>query len=205
MRMSDPYTTRVRVRGHAGVMTQGVSQVSERYRRLAAEFTRRVEAVPAGRWESPSPCAGWTARDVLRHIIDVHRSMPGYAGLTVELRKSAAEDPVGAWLEARDAMQEILEDPARARLEYDGYFGRTTLEQTVDRFLCFDLLIHAWDIARATGGDETLPLDEVRRVHAEAVGFGDALRGEQLFGPPVSVPEDASEQDKLIAFLGRTP
>jgi len=122
-------------------MTQGVSQVSERYRRLAAEFTRRVEAVPAGRWESPSPCAGWTARDVLRHIIDVHRSMPGYAGLTVELRKSAAEDPVGAWLEARDAMQEILEDPARARLEYDGYFGRTTLEQTVDRFLCFDLLI----------------------------------------------------------------
>ena len=61
------------------------------------------------------------------------------------------------------------------------------------------------DISRATGGDETLPLDEVRRVHAEAVGFGDALRGEQLFGPPVSVPEDASEQDKLIAFLGRTP
>jgi uncharacterized protein (TIGR03086 family) len=183
----------------------GMTAISDRYRALAAEFTRRVEAVPADRWENPSPCAGWTARDVLSHVIDSHRNMPGYAGVTVELTRSVADDPVGAWHEARETMQKLLDDPATATREYDGYFGRTSLEQTVDGFLGFDLLVHGWDLARATGQDEILPPDEVERVFAEAQGLGHNLRLDGVCGPPVPVPEDAPLQDRFLAFLGRTP
>lgn len=182
-----------------------MTEISDRYRRLAADFTVRVEAVPADRWDNASPCPEWTARDVLRHVVDHHRNMPAYVDLSVKLEESVDDDPVGAWTEARQAMQDILDDPERAELEYDGYFGRTSLQQTVDRFLGFDLLVHGWDIARATGQDETLPADEVHRVYAEALSLGDSLRLGGVCGPEVSVPDEAPEQDRLLGFLGRTP
>lgn len=182
-----------------------MTKICDRYRELSAEFTRRVAAVPAGRWGDPSPCAGWSVRDVLTHMLDTHRSMPALVGLDPGLQLSADEDPGSAWAEARDAMQALLDDPHRAGLEYDGFFGRTSLERTVDTFLGIDLLVHGWDVARATGQDETLPPGEVSRVHADALSLGETLRMEGVCGPAVSVPDDAPEQDKLLGLLGRDP
>ncbi|HEX2299572.1 MAG TPA: hypothetical protein VHH34_13850 [Pseudonocardiaceae bacterium] len=51
------------------------------------------------------------------------------------MKESVDDDPRRAWAEAREAMQELLDDPDRAGREYDGYFGRTTVQDTVDRFL----------------------------------------------------------------------
>lgn len=121
------------------------------------------------------------------------------------LRDSVDRDPLGAWHEAREATEELLADPERAGLEYEGYFGRTTLRETVDGFVCFDLLVHGWDIARATGQAETLPAHEVERVRSDATRLGDGLRAEGVCGPEVSVPADASAQDRLLGFLGRRP
>lgn len=179
--------------------------VADRYRALAADVTRRVGAVPADRWDEPSPCEGWSARAVLAHLIDSHRDMPAHVGLTVTTDIAVSDDPVGAWAQARDALQALLDDPATASLEYDGYFGRTSLQKTVDAFLCLDLLVHGWDIARATGGDLVLPPEEVDRVWQTVQGLGDSIRMEGVCGPPVQVPADATPQDRLLAHLGRTP
>jgi len=182
-----------------------MTAISDRYRRLSTEFTRRVDAVPDGRWDSPSPCEDWNARQVLQHVIDSHVNMPKYGGVVVTLTKSVDDDPRDAWLEARETMQELLDDPARAGAEYDGMFGRTSVQKTVDGFLGFDLLVHGWDIARATGQDETLPADEVQRVYADAGRLAGNLRMGGVCGPEVSVPADAGEQDRLLGLLGRTP
>ena len=182
-----------------------MTQISERYRTLADEMTRRVAAVTADRWDDPSPCEGWSARDVLGHVIGNHRELPGQAGVTVDLNRSVSDEPVAAWLEARDAMQDLLEDPSRAGAEYEGAFGRASVQQTVDQFGGFDLLVHAWDIARATGQDETLPSSEVSTVHAMALRLGEALRLDGVCGPAVPVPEDAPEQERLLGLLGRRP
>jgi len=182
-----------------------MTKISDRYRRLAADFTRRVEAVPAESWDDPTPDAGWTVRDLVGHVIEHHTNMPGYAGVKVELRESVADDPVKAWTEAREAMQALLDDPERAGAEYDGHFGRTSVERTVDKFLGFDLVVHGWDLSRATGQDETLPPDEVERVYADALKLGDNLRLDGVCGPEVPVPEDAPLQDRLLGLLGRTP
>lgn len=71
--------------------------------------------------------------------------------------------------------------------------------------LGLDLLVHGWDIARATGQDETLPAQEVHRVYGDALSLGDNLRLDGVCGPAVEVPDDASEQDRLLGLLGRTP
>jgi len=182
-----------------------MSDISWRYSALARELTRRVDAVPIGQWDSPSPCEGWTARDVLQHLLDSHRDMPGFAGQALVFEKSVQDDPHAAWVEARDAMQKLLDDPERAGMEYDGMFGRTSVEKTVDKFLGLDMLIHGWDIARATGQDETLPEEEVTRVSEDAQSLADSLRMGGVCGPEVEVPVDASDQDKLLARLGRRP
>ena len=83
--------------------------------------------------------------------------------------------------------------------------GRQTLEELVAMTGLMDLLVHGWDLARATGQDESLDPDE---VHAFLVGiepWDAALRSSGHFGPRVAVPDDADEQTRLIAFTGRRP
>ena len=46
-----------------------MSEISDRYRRLSQAFADTVAAVPDDRWENPSPCEDWTARDVVRHVV----------------------------------------------------------------------------------------------------------------------------------------
>ena len=46
-----------------------MSDSAERYRKVAAQLTQRVEAVPDGAWDNPAPCEGWVARDVIRHLV----------------------------------------------------------------------------------------------------------------------------------------
>ncbi len=182
-----------------------MSEIADRYRNLAAEFTRRVATVPDERWEDPSPCEDWTARDVLRHVVETQASTPSYAGIEVTLGRSVDDNPAAAWDEARDAMQELLDDPERAGTTYEGMFGETNLEKTVDVFIGLDLVVHAWDLARATGQDETMPPADVHQLYEQVKGMGDMLRTNGVCGPEVEVASDASEQDHLLGLLGRTP
>jgi uncharacterized protein (TIGR03086 family) len=182
-----------------------MSEIADRYRDLSAEFTRRVAAVPDGRWDDPSPCEDWTARDVLRHVVDTQASTPSYAGIEIKLERSVDDDPEGAWDEARDAMQDLLDDPVQAGTTYEGMFGETKLEKTVDTFIGLDLVVHAWDIARATGQDETMPPADVHQLFGRVKDMGDMLRTNGVCGPEVEVAADAPEQDRLLGLLGRTP
>jgi uncharacterized protein (TIGR03086 family) len=102
-------------------------------------------------------------------------------------------------------MQRALGDPELASTEFDGFFGRTSFERAVDRFVNFDLVVHRWDLARATGLDETMPAEEVPRLTEEIAGFGDAARSPGVFGPVVDVPPDADPQSTLLGQLGRHP
>ncbi len=176
-----------------------------RYRRLSTDFTRRAESVPADRWESPSPCEGWTARDVLRHVVETHEQTPTFVGLPPQPVLSVDDDPVAAWIHARDGMQELLDDPSRAGLEHDGYLGRTSLATTVDSFVCFDLIVHGWDIARATGLDESIPAVDVEDAWALTERLSGMMGTPGVFGPEVPVSDDASRQAQLLGRIGRRP
>ena len=47
-----------------------MSEISERYRKVAAAFTQRAEAVPDDAWDNPAPCEGWVARDIVGHLVE---------------------------------------------------------------------------------------------------------------------------------------
>ena len=182
-----------------------MTEVSERYARLADAFAAKIAAVPSDRWASPSPCTEWTARDVVGHVVSTQGMILGLVGREVGEIRSIDDDPLGAFTDARAVVQRDLEDPARAGTEFDGSWGKSTFEGAVDRFLCFDLVVHGWDLARAAGLDEHIDPDEVARVRAAAETFGDQMRGPRAFGAEVEPPAGANEQEKLLAFLGRKP
>jgi uncharacterized protein (TIGR03086 family) len=69
-----------------------------------------------------------------------------------------------------------------------------------------DVLIHTWDLARATGQDEQL---DVRLVEACTAMFLPEMpiRGREvgIVGPEAPLGEGASAQDRLLAAMGRAP
>ena len=71
--------------------------------------------------------------------------------------------------------------------------------------LVADLVIHGWDLAHATGQDETLDPDKCAAMLAGMLPMDEALRQSGQYGPRVHVPDDADVQTKLLAFIGRTP
>jgi uncharacterized protein (TIGR03086 family) len=183
-----------------------VSEISERYRRNADRFAELVAGVPSDRWSSPSPCDDWTARDVVRHVVETQGLFLGLVGDTLGDVPSVDDDPAAAWDAARAVVQARLDDPARAGTEFDGALGRTSFEASVDRFLSSDLVMHGWDLARATGQDDAIDPAEAERVLADAQSFPpEAFRSPMVAGPEVPVPADADLQTRVLAFYGRTP
>lgn len=180
------------------------NEIADRYRRLAGRFTEVVDAVPDNRWNSPSPCEGWKATDVLEHVVSTEADH--LKQMDIELGESIdGIEPLKAWPIVRDRVQLALETPADAGHEYDGVFGRTTFAESVDKFYSFDLVIHAWDLARATGLKEfeAMPPGEVETVTKALEPLAEHMRQPGVFGPEVSVPDDADPQIKLLGVVGR--
>jgi uncharacterized protein (TIGR03086 family) len=177
-----------------------------RYRRIADEFTARVTNVPEDAWDRPAPCDGWRARDVVGHLVGW---MPGLflgnAGIPFTPGPSVEEDPAAAWAATDRALQAVLEDSELSARELDLPPGRMTLSHAIDMLGTSDVLIHTWDLARATGLDEHLLEDEVGAMLEGIQPMDEVLRNSGHYGPKVPVPEDADEQTRLLAFLGRRP
>ena len=183
-----------------------MSEIAERYRKVAGQFTQRVTAVPDGAWDQPAPCEGWVARDVVRHLVEW---VPGFFRGTLDLELAEApsvdDDPAGAWVALSDALQAALDDPEVAAREFEMRMGRYRIDDAIATFCIGDILVHTWDLARATGLDETLDATEVHRLYEGMEPIDEMLRQSGQFGPRVDVPADADEQTKLIAFTGRRP
>jgi uncharacterized protein (TIGR03086 family) len=180
-----------------------MSEIADRYRRLSAHFATTVAGVTPDQWEDPTPCEDWSVRDLVRHAVDTQGMFLGFVGREAGAIPSVDDDPVAAWTAARASVQVDLDDPEHATTEFTGFFGTSTFEAAVDRFLNSDLVIHRWDLARATGQDETIDPGDAERVLEGARAFGDAFRSPGACGPEIPVPDDADAQTRVLGFYGR--
>lgn len=183
-----------------------MTSTAERFRTVCDGFAARVSAVPPSAWESPTPCEGWVARDVLRHLVDW---VPGFfAGSSVRIGPlpSVDDDPVGAWAGLSGALLAALEDPDVASSPVTSRAGTFPVEQAVATFVLPDVLVHTWDLARATGLDDRLDEEEVARAaHGLEQVDEELLVSSGHYGPRVPLGPDADLQARLLAATGRDP
>ena len=188
-------------------MTSSTADILGSYLRLAEPFGAVVDRVPATGWDAPSPCEGWSARDVLAHVIHSQRTFLAERGVdaatSADLDSDPSIDPGDAWRVHLERMRELLADPAVAGMEYDGVFGRTTVGKSIVAFHGFDLVVHRWDIAAAAGLDERLTDSELDMLERSADGFGEHLYDDGVCKPALPVPDDADRQERVLARLGR--
>lgn len=162
-----------------------------------------LTALPGAAWSAPSGCEGWTAADVVDHLITTQRDFLAERGLDAGPPVDGRDDPVAAWRGHADATTTLLADPAVASLAFDGFFGPTTVGETIDRFYVWDMLVHRWDIAQAAGLDAGFSPAELERIDAGADSFGEALYMEGICRPAVEIPEGADRATQVLGRLGR--
>jgi uncharacterized protein (TIGR03086 family) len=184
-----------------------MSEIAERYRRVAARFTARVNEVPEDAWENPAPCDGWVTRDVVRHLVEwIPGFLVGAGGPALPVGPSVDEDPAGAWAALDAGIQALLDDPVASAMQLSHpQAGTHRLDDAIATFFLGDVVVHTWDVARAAGLDETLDAEAVHDMLVGMEPMDAALRASGHYGPRVEVPVDADEQTRLIAFTGRQP
>ena len=179
---------------------------AERFRRVAGRFTDRAAEVSPEAWNNPAPCAGWTARDIVGHMVGWVPSVIGKAGIDFPAGPPIDTDPYGAWTTLADTLQAALDDPTVAQRTFDaGPPGRMTVENAIGMIVFGDVLIHTWDLATAAGLDDRLDPLIVSEMLVGMQPLDDMLRQSGHYGPKVDVADDADDQTKLIAFTGRQP
>jgi uncharacterized protein (TIGR03086 family) len=195
-----------------------MSSPADRYAQLADGFLARIKATPDDRWGAPSPCAGWTARDVVAHVINGHRGIlamvygvpPAAAdgvGVSPMADAPAVEpgtDLAAAFVTCRDNLLAVLGDAdLAARRLPGGPLGPVPVGRAVDLIGALELLGHTWDLARATGGDEVLDAEAVARTHRGLIPHHAALLATGAFDESLPAPENADPQTAFLRFTGR--
>lgn len=179
--------------------------VVERYRSAAESFTDRVRGTRD--WDAPSPVAEWRARDVVGHLATWLPALVA-AGSPVELAPvpSADDDPVAAWAETDAQVRALLEDPATEDVLFSHeHIGELPLPAMLDQYFTSDVVFHTWDLARATGQDDHLDEEFIAAALAGMSAQREMIRASGQFGEQQPVPEDATTQERFLAFIGRDP
>lgn len=178
------------------------------------EFSARVDAIPADGWDGPTPATEWTVRDLVLHVLDEHLWVPplvhGHdlqaAEEVVKAAQTARDDAdlKSEWHSAATASVQAFNEPGALDREVALSRGPTPCRQYADEMI-FDLVVHGWDLGKAIGYPEAIPESLAEPAYEAIKGAGDLSSFGDMFAPAVSVPEDASTLDKLVAHTGRDP
>jgi uncharacterized protein (TIGR03086 family) len=184
-----------------------MTHAAQEHRIVAGAFTDRVRQVRADAWDRPAPVEGWLARDVVRHLVEWFPAfLKDGAGVDLPSGPSVDDDPAAAWTVHCDGVQALLDDPATAgKVLVNPHLGEVALDEAVDRFYTSDVFMHTWDLARATGLDETLDPARCAVLLEGMLPMDEMLRASGQYGPRIEVADDADGQTRLLAFIGRRP
>ncbi len=178
-----------------------------------SEFERRLRQIEATDWDRPTPCAEWNVRALVAHVLGGLAMVPAlldgcsrdeaaaiFAGTTVP------EDVVAEFNRLADGQAEAFAAPgaldricAHPRGDFPG--------GVLLGFRIGDFALHAWDLARAIGADETLNGDLVAFVWEGIQPMLPVIGTLGAFGegPSGTVADNAPLQTRLLDATGRRP
>lgn len=179
----------------------------------SAQVGRVVAGVRDQQLELPTPCTEWSVADLVCHLLELTSAFAAAArkaSFPGDGSARPAELPVD-WREQLDRQLEALAAAWREPGAWQGEAeaGGVTMPAAVMGAVAIDeLVLHGWDLARATG--QTFESDpasvEASLEFAATMSVpGEEAGREGLYGPVVPVPDDAVDLDRLLGYAGRDP
>ncbi len=160
-----------------------------------------IATVPAARWADPTPCPGWTVSDLVGHLVTGNTLFSGAFGGADP--GPAGTDLLAAYRSSAAALLEAVAQPGALDKIVTVPFG--TVPGIVALHLRItEVLVHGWDLARATGQLVAFSEDVAEQELAfSQAKLSDIPPGRSPFAPPQPVADDAPAIDRLAACLGR--
>jgi uncharacterized protein (TIGR03086 family) len=172
-----------------------------------------VTGVADDQWSAPTPCTGWSVRDLVNHVTAGNhlfsaslRERPLPVAATVGAPPDLlGPDPAGSFHASADALVQAFSLPGALEQQITLPMGRVPAVQALNMRIT-EMLAHGWDLARASGQTPHYP----DAVVEDQIAFSRALlqnlpAGRTPFAPSLPVPDDAPPLDRLAALLGRAP
>ena len=182
----------------------------------AQRMSDLIEGVPDGMLGEPTPCDEYTLGDLLDHVQSFARAFTAAAskdtaGMTAGRAPGDASRLGDDW-RARiprdlDALAESWRDPGA----WTGMTkaGGIDLPGELAGLIALDeLVVHGWDVARASGQDFELDAESLETVYGfvkQFSGAGQEAAREGMFGREVPVSHNASVLDRIVGITGRDP
>jgi uncharacterized protein (TIGR03086 family) len=181
----------------------------------AERMAALIRHIPDDALDAPTPCPDYALGDLLDHVDGFAQAFT--AAATKSTGPASSQSPGDAsrlgddW---RTRIPEHLTTLTEAWRDPDALSGMTRaggieMPGEVAAVVALEeLVIHGWDVARATGQDldcDDSTLEVVRGFLAQFAGPDQAeLRGD-AYGAPVDVSEAAPLLDRTVALSGRDP
>lgn len=184
----------------------------------SSQLLTRAEAIGAliagmspDQVDAPTPCADWDVRGLLNHLVGAaHLYGSVFAGQAPAASEEhpgdlIGSDPAGAWAGACAVFIAGVDSPGALERPIPTPVGALPGAVMLE-VLKFDLLVHAWDLARATGQSFDPPASAVEEsMQVARMLISSEMRDGGMFAAEVVPGADASAIDRLAAFSGRQP
>lgn len=182
-------------------------------RPAAAGVARLLDGIGDERLPDPTPCPKYAVRELLGHVV----------GLTTAFRDAGRKDLGPTTATAAGTVLPVLEDDWRTELprrldelvevwsapeawDGDTQAGGVTFPAAIaGRVALNELVIHGWDLARATGQAYSPDQASLEVSYEVVKPTGEDEGRNSIFGPVVEVPDGASLLDRVIGLSGRRP
>jgi len=167
-----------------------------------------VTRVPDQALEDATPCTEFDVRTLANHLLGTVEAMRRIgAGEDLD-----ADDP---WGTGGDHMHDGWRDDLTARLSgfadawdspdaFEGEaMGGTMPKQMIGAMAFAEVVLHGWDLARATGQDDTIDPNLLAPLGDWFADRAASYRSSGAIGPRPELPDDAGPQAVLLADFGR--
>lgn len=177
------------------------------YEKAVTHTREYIAAVRPDQWDDATPCTEWNVRELVSHMVSTTRNVksimegngPQNWGGNV-----LGDDPLAAFDEARTgALAAVKATGAMARTVTTRQGERPAADYAIGQLQ--EMLVHGWDLAKATGQDTAMDPVLVEAGYARALRNRERLRSGTAWGESeAAVADGADLQTKYLGILGRT-
>ena len=179
----------------------------ERIEKATAVASEKVHGIKEDQLSDPTPCSELDVRGLMNHLLGglnmLTEAAQGGKPAMPEGDQFDA-DPAKVYDERRAKLLDVLKQEGVFDKNWEMPFGSLP-GQMMAGIAFMEHLTHAWDVAKATGQDTSLPEDLVTECLGIVKPMDAMLRMPGVCGPAISVPDNASLTDQLVGFMGRQP